>query len=265
MALLGWLKNNCNYRCPYFVTFLYLPILYSYWMRQKESPQETKLKMFIQSFPINCTGLVACTQYPTSPTDPPQHIMHSHKYWTHAHLAVSLRGVIKWQTVLAMSTNGHFNALGVKGLVLRGHLIRAGVFNTSPTKRSVSKGGRVWWMMRLPHTCTQGPQYVPSPPISPTTIPKLSTRSLPPSWDTPFPIDPLCCLSIRTPHPSFIFGGSASHAELTRGTCWVWAHRISLQDRGSMPQMEPWGLPLPWITLLRVQAEFKISCFKNRF
>lgn len=67
--------------------------------------------------------------------------MHSHKYWTHAHIAVSLRGVIKWQTVLAMSTNGHFNALGVKGLVFRGHLIRAGVFNTSPTKRSVSKGG----------------------------------------------------------------------------------------------------------------------------
>lgn len=188
MALLGWLKNNCNSRCPEIVTFLYLPILYSYWMRQKESPQETKLKMLIQSFPINCTGLVACTQYPTSPTDPPRHIMHSHKYWTHAHVTVSLRGVIKWQTVLAMSTNGHFNALGVKGLVLRGHLIRAGVFNTSPTKRSVSKGGRLWWMLGLPHTCTQGPQYVPSPPISPTTIPKLDP--FPPSFlrQPPFPL-----------------------------------------------------------------------------
>lgn len=74
-----------------------------------------------------------------------------------------------------MSTNGHFNALEVKGLVLGGHLIRAGVFNTSPTKRSVSKGGRVWWMMRLPLTCTQGPQYVPSRPFPPQPYPNPPT------------------------------------------------------------------------------------------
>lgn len=195
-----------------------------------------------------------CARNTPLPQQTPHHTSRTYKFWTHAHTTVSPQGVWKWQTVLAMSTNGHFNALEVKGLVLRGHLHRAVVFNARPTKRSVSKGGRVWWMMRLPHTCTQGPQYVPSPPISPRPYPNSPPVPSHLLASPPIPIDPLYRLSIRTPHPCFIFGGSASHAELTRGACWVRDHRISLHDWGRMPQTEPQGLPLPRVTLLLTQA-----------
>lgn len=59
------------------------------------------------------------------------------------------------------------------------------------------------------------------------------------------------------PHPFFISGGSASHAELTRGTCWVWAHRIRLQDRGRAPQKESVWLPLPHLLFLHSQRLHK--------
>lgn len=74
--------------------------------------------------------------------------------------------------------------------------------------------------MRLPHTCTQRPEYVPSPPISPQ-----------PNSSSPLPHTHYTRLPMRAaaPRPPFISGGSVSHAELTRATCWVWAHRISLK------------------------------------
>lgn len=56
-----------------------------------------------------------------------------------------------------MSTNGHFNALGVKGLVLRGHLIRAGVFNTSDKEVSVQGRERLVDDETPPHMHTGAP------------------------------------------------------------------------------------------------------------
>lgn len=102
-----------------------------------------------------------------------------------------------------------------------------------------------------------------------THFPHNDTQTLdpsPPSFlrQPPFPLTH----SVASPSGLRIrplsLGGSASHAELTRGTCWVWAHRISLQDRGRMPQTEPRGLPLPWLTLPPAQAGFKMSYSKNR-
>lgn len=40
-------------------------------------------------------------------------------------------------------------------------------------------------MMRLPHACTQRPQYVPSPPLSPQPYPDSPPGSLPPSCNAP--------------------------------------------------------------------------------
>lgn len=56
---------------------------------------------------------------------PPHPTLHSlaYKYWPHAHNTPHRSP--KWQTVLAMSTNGHFNALEVTGLV-------SGVIFTGP-------------------------------------------------------------------------------------------------------------------------------------
>lgn len=47
------------------------------------------------------------------------------------------------------------------------------------------RGRESWWMMRLPHACTQRPQYVPSPPLSPQPYPDSPPGSLPPSCNAP--------------------------------------------------------------------------------
>lgn len=67
-SLIGF-RNSCNCRCILCVAFLCFPIFQGYRRTQKESPQgdQAKAVVFIQSFPINRTGLVVYMQYPTSP------------------------------------------------------------------------------------------------------------------------------------------------------------------------------------------------------
>lgn len=61
---------------------------------------------------------MCCTQHPTSPTNrpyTPHPTLHLQTLTTRTHYPST--GIPKWQTVLAMSTNGHSNALEVTGLV----------------------------------------------------------------------------------------------------------------------------------------------------
>ena len=184
----------------------------------------------------------------------PHHTLHllttniDHKH-THHHPST---GSLTWQTVLAPSTNGHFNALEVTGLVSGGHLHRPEFLICILQRGQCPRAGEVVDDATPPHMHTEAlvcPLYAPYP----SSIPQLPTRSLPPPCKLPTPISHAHThththtshLSRRTaaPHPPFISGGSASHAELTRGTCWVWAHRIRLRDRGRVPQKEPVWLP----------------------